>query len=325
MLHSLLSALPDITDQVEGETDPLIDESESEVKSEPLAEDPLKVKDDPPKLPVAEEEFLLDKDVATEGHPVLKQEEDPVEPLSDLQAPAEDPLEDPHNPTISIDNSSTETPSGFPSLHLRAKSSMPTIPSLPSTPRTPSPSASPKLSPSPSPELKQEEKTTRFKIALSILLTQADTLYSTYPPSHPALTLSQIMGPQSAVFTWSENHAEMPSDSAAEGIVQNLSLVVFPDPDAPSSKASKEIDTKLPREKRRRRKLHKRIDLRDKKTMLTGAVIALGIAMAVYGVRSAGLVGDARHSQQEWKKLTKWIAGLLIGVGERVLNFTEDF
>ena len=51
----------------------------------------------------------------------------------------------------------------------------------------------------------------RPTIPLSSLLQTADALYAQYPPTHPALHLSSIMGPQSVVFTW---NTHVPDDDA---------------------------------------------------------------------------------------------------------------
>lgn len=64
----------------------------------------------------------------------------------------------------------------------------------------------------------------------------------------------------------------------------------------------------------------------DKKTMVVGAVLVLGVAMAVYGVRS-GMTGEGRHGHtisREWKKFGGWVGGALVGVGERVWNLAGE-
>ena len=45
---------------------------------------------------------------------------------------------------------------------------------------------------------------THALMTLSSLLTHANTLYELYPPTHPGLAMSSIMGPQSVVYTWRE-------------------------------------------------------------------------------------------------------------------------
>ncbi|KAF9031640.1 hypothetical protein BDZ89DRAFT_1063779 [Hymenopellis radicata] len=156
-------------------------------------------------------------------------------------------------------------------------------------------------------------------ITLASLLLHADEMYETYPPSHPSLSLSSIMGPQSVVFTWSTSCAEMPSDDAAERMVEQPELTVFPPPTAPVKEKEAERSRK-----RKPRKLYKRPPSR--RTMIAAAVLVLGIAMAFYGVRS-GLPaipvgkGHGRHGmflQKEWARLGGWMRSLVVGGGRFV-------
>jgi hypothetical protein len=154
-----------------------------------------------------------------------------------------------------------------------------------------------------------------IKDALSLpsLLKQADDLYKKYPPS--ALNASQIMGPQSVVFTWSESGKQPNvkktrrgeiSDDMAEKMVLRPELVVKPYKDEDELKADEEAE--LAREDMRRRKeaastlgKHK-ANAKDKRITKGGAnlfannssttiivvggavvVVALGVAIAVYG------------------------------------------
>ncbi len=151
-------------------------------------------------------------------------------------------------------------------------------------------------------------------VTLASLLLRADEMYETYPPSHPSLSLSSIMGPQSVVFTWSTSRAEMASDDVAERMVEQPELTVFPTPPDPV----KEKDAEKPR-KRKPRKLYKRPPSR--RTMIAAAVLVLSIAMAVYGTRNGLPVlppgrGHGRHGlflQKEWARVGGWMRGLVIG------------
>ncbi|KAK7047337.1 GTPase-activating protein gyp8 [Paramarasmius palmivorus] len=185
----------------------------------------------------------------------------------------------------------------------------------------------PSKSPSQSQELPaQATKLHKPAIPLSTLLQQSDTLYEQYPPNHPSLKLklSDIMGPQSVVFTWSENESDLPSDDSAERMVDYPQLVVYPVDDSlddENKEGDDDSDTaeySHSEKRKRRNKLRKRrrpfgkgvLDLRDRRTMVAGAVLVLGVAMAVYGVKY-GPVGDVRGSphglSREWKKIGGWV------------------
>ncbi|OBZ67637.1 Protein transport protein SEC23 [Grifola frondosa] len=154
----------------------------------------------------------------------------------------------------------------------------------------------------------------RPRVSLNTLFIRADELYTRYPPSLPSIGLSAIMGPQSVLLTWSENPAELPDDDDAELMVTRPELVVRPYVDEIASGA--ESDTPGGRRRkeeveRKRRRLRKPRRLTDivvqRKTMVAGAVLVLGVAMAVYGLNAAGPNGGFRghhhHGfRQEWKR-----------------------
>ncbi|KAM6503150.1 Rab-GTPase-TBC domain containing protein [Amanita muscaria] len=256
----------------------------------------------------------------------------------------------------------------------------------------PSPSTSPPLSPSrPSPveprlasssssslHLGESSVPPTNPIPLPKILSHSDSLYAQYPPTHPSLRLSLIMGPQSVVFTWSETFSDLPSDTTAEAMTGRPELVVYPvgpeetedkedsgeeeDTDTDSDaeyrdekekrgrqpKATRKKEGTTTRRKRRktiRKKIRKVLGALhfgtqvDGRTMVAGAVVVLGVAMAVYGIKATGsstgggLGGNgedpvvhflARHLpghthgylQEELKK----IAGVCVGVGAKFLK-----
>jgi len=182
-------------------------------------------------------------------------------------------------------------------------------------------------------------------LSLSSLLAHASHLQTLFPPNHPSLHLSEIMGPQSVVHTWSENFRNWPSDDEAEKMVSRMDLIVYPpSPDGENEDDSgdqSEMDEAITKEtrwekgdsqggKRKRNKLmkfsrhrrkpsseksnHRRYkrnlgasvvsfasrllghDVRkrmEKKTVLAGAVVVLGVAVAMYGVKSGRAGGSA--------------------------------
>ncbi|KAJ7066694.1 rab-GTPase-TBC domain-containing protein [Mycena amicta] len=128
---------------------------------------------------------------------------------------------------------------------------------------------------------------------LTALLAASDVLYKTYPPTHPLLQLSSIMGPQSVVHTWSPRTKDMPSADDAERMVQRLDLIVYPEP---------EVKSNPPRRQQKRATAHT--------GLIVGAGLVLGLAIAVsfYGARHNG------DPARELRKAGQWVVGLLAGV-----------
>ncbi|PPQ88792.1 hypothetical protein CVT25_010478 [Psilocybe cyanescens] len=172
------------------------------------------------------------------------------------------------------------------------------------------------------------------RILLTDLLRHADALYKEFPPSHPGLALSSIMGPQSVVFTWSESFSELPSDNTAEAMVSHPELVVYPYVEIDlhqKEEGSSDKEEKKPggKARRRRRKLRKSpFGQMEKKTMLAGTVLVLGVAMAVYGIKARnthsghsllyGITEGRGH--KDWKRVSGWVGGALAGMSERIMN-----
>ncbi|KAF7309722.1 TBC1 domain member 20 [Mycena indigotica] len=135
---------------------------------------------------------------------------------------------------------------------------------------------------------------------LTALLAASDQLYNRYPPTHPSIRLSSIMGPQSVVFTWSARAKDMPSSDEAERMVQRLDLIVYPEP------------LPVPEQKNTPRRPHKRMS--NNTGLIVGATLVLGVAIAVsvYGNRHNG------DPVRELRKTGQWLGGLLTGVAERI-------
>ncbi|TRM57891.1 rab-GTPase-TBC domain-containing protein [Schizophyllum amplum] len=195
------------------------------------------------------------------------------------------------------------------------------------------------LPPSPSPKLRKlahepsserqssaSQGPPRPTLSLTSLLQSSDALYAQYPPTHPGLRLASIMGPQSVVFTWNDR---IPDDDA-EKMVERTDLVVYPNLDeeeamADAAKANDARTKESDRNKRRpRRKLHKRFRLRDRRVvMVAGAVLVLGVAMAVYGQKQGGRGGlldmlRDSESRRHWMQLGGWVGGAVVGIGGRL-------
>ena len=175
------------------------------------------------------------------------------------------------------------------------------------------------------------------KLFLTDLLKHADTLYNTFPPSHSGLSLSSIMGPQSVMFTWSESSSSLPSDNTAEAMVSRPELVVYPFIETQmKSKESSESEEKTSKKTRRKRhKLRKSpFSHMERKTMVAGTVIVLGVAMAIYGVK-ASRTGDksvyglfhnfaeghnGHTSAKDWRRLGGWVGSAVAGVTTKIMN-----
>ena len=266
---------------------------------------------------------------------------------------------------------------------------------LPTSPSEAFPQSETETKPEPNPlaaSLDMDMPMPTAPIPLPTILAHSDSLFAQYPPEHSQLRLSSIMGPQSVVFTWSENFSDLPSDTTAEAMVGRPELVSYPiEPeemegseeegeDDEESDSDSEYNDKKPGKTRRKRKsgkvgekggLQKRTRRKtikkkvqkllkifgattgagqqithvDGRTVVTGAVLVLAVAIAVYNVKAqdgvsglefggsnaggigasigvgleAGLnmLGGNRHGlQEELKK----IANVLVGVGAKYLH-----
>ncbi|KAG6909651.1 hypothetical protein DXG01_016231 [Tephrocybe rancida] len=307
MSHSLLSTLPPIIDDRESEE--VGAEVDTEVKVDQIVlDEKLKA------------EALESEPMGVDGNmEVAELEPAPLTKSEDVKAELSETSE------VSSDHSTEPIPP------TPAKNSLPTSPSSPSRPSSPAPS----------------RLHGHSEVTLTSLLTRADELYALYPPTHPDLLLSRIMGPQSVVHTWSESFSALPSDTEAEAMVACPGLVVYPyiddddvveDPGDADDSEWEEKPAPGSRRKRFRGKLtgkvknklrrFRRVRMDQKTGMVAGAVLVLGIAMAVYGVRMRdrhpaagfGHVGGILDYRHDWRKVTKWVGGAVAGVTERVVN-----
>ncbi|KAL5522985.1 GYP8 [Sanghuangporus sanghuang] len=164
-------------------------------------------------------------------------------------------------------------------------------------------------------------------IALPALLEYTDELFEQYPPSNPALHVSEIMGPKSVMFTWYEDPHSLMSDAEAEAVMAHPELIVLPFIDPDEVAATKEAegasnDGRIGRKSRRRlRRKHFGVRL-DKKSVFTATVVTLSVAVAVYSIRSKGNGGvlDVSRSDKALRKAARVVSGILIGGSERLLE-----
>ncbi|KAF9648450.1 hypothetical protein BDM02DRAFT_3180165 [Thelephora ganbajun] len=157
----------------------------------------------------------------------------------------------------------------------------------------------------------------RAQLSLSSLLRQADDLLVRFPPSHPKLDLDKIMGPRSTIFTWTEPFSSLPPDSELVQYVKTPHLVVLPYVDPVEAMMREKEARKVEKRRKLRRSIFARANV-QKKAVLAGAVLALGIAMAVYGIRGPGDAGRGHHRGE--LKLLRYIGGLLLASGDSFLG-----
>ena len=175
------------------------------------------------------------------------------------------------------------------------------------------------------------------RIFLTDLLKHADALYNAFPPSHSDLSLSSIMGPQSVIFTWSESPSYLPSDNTAEAMVSRPELVVYPfiEPDSKESSSSSSSSSRITSQHRKHRKHGKSpFSQMEKRTMVAGTVIVLGVAMAIYGVNVSragdragynGIFhqlaeGHGHVNAKDWKRLGGWVGGAVAGATTKIIK-----
>ncbi|KAI0298657.1 rab-GTPase-TBC domain-containing protein [Multifurca ochricompacta] len=115
----------------------------------------------------------------------------------------------------------------------------------------------------------------------------ADELFARFPPSTPELRLSHTIGPASAMQTWAQDVALMPSDDQAEALVVAGTDIVVREAPTPDSQNRKEL------QKRVKKRGIKKARKGEARLLVAGAVLVLGVAVA-YGVggrRGGGGIG----------------------------------
>jgi len=120
------------------------------------------------------------------------------------------------------------------------------------------------------------------------------------------------------MYAWSADRSALPSDDDAESMVLTPELVVYPHIEEVLSVGE------LEKEKRRQRRLKK---LRcftgimmERRTLVAGAVLVLGVAMAFYGMRTGRVSGYGRGGTRGWRKFGGEFGGVLVAASEKILN-----
>ncbi|KAI0628633.1 rab-GTPase-TBC domain-containing protein [Trametes polyzona] len=348
MMHSLLTSLPDLYEEGDEDTPPK-EESPDEVATTSAT-----VKAESAEVPLPADSGGAN--IAESPTPTNQDDLDclPAHETASTQPTADDtPLDDPvPSPTGDDDAPSGSVHVDKPHPTESSDTAVADSATEPHDQHSPLPDTKPKSEPT-EPPLSEKAPPTRTaspepldpirphrpRVSLTALLAHADALYAQYPPTHPGVALSSIMGPQSVMLTWSERRADLPSDDDAERMVLRPDLVVLPhvepeDDDiasegeslrSPGRARNKEKEKERERKRRRLRKPRRLTDIVvQRKTMVAGAVLVLGVAMAVYGF-NAGLPGSGggHHRNgfgREWKKVGRFLGGAFVGAGERVFE-----
>ncbi|KAG9313363.1 rab-GTPase-TBC domain-containing protein [Chiua virens] len=176
-------------------------------------------------------------------------------------------------------------------------------------------------------------------LPLTYLLRQADDLLTTYPPSHPSLHVAEIMGPDSAVWTWrpipisskgpasvSEKQSCDARDDYLEALVNSPHIVIPSPPPSPrlGPRLSGKITKVSPKTQSRALWDARRIGRRlgaltpaERRVLFMGALLVVGAAVALKSSRSPcveGIVkasgGDAlkRLWNGKWKLMSSAVA-----------------
>ncbi|KAF8878467.1 hypothetical protein CPB84DRAFT_1852349 [Gymnopilus junonius] len=198
------------------------------------------------------------------------------------------------------------------------------------------------------------------KLFLTDLLRHADELYKEFPlPIQGCHSLPSWAAKRSVHLV--RVACGLPSDNMAEAMVARPELVVYPFVEE-AEKAEREAYLLPKKNKRResksksapgktyrkRRRLKKSLPFghMENKTILAGTVLVLGVAMAVYGIKTrstshsgggvpffgyegrtaataaaaAGGSSGSGSGAKELKKLGGWIGGTLVGMSEKIIN-----
>ncbi|KAG8959410.1 hypothetical protein FRC03_008010 [Tulasnella sp. 419] len=175
-------------------------------------------------------------------------------------------------------------------------------------------------------------------IPISSIFRDTEDLYRRFPPQDPAIGASDIMGPNSVIFTWKDNSERiantscsgesekfrsshlttrpvLPIDDEAEDMVLETLSVVHPYD--PSEEQALEEEYIPPSHNPKKRRVLVNI---DRKTALAGIVLLVGVGIAMYTT-------DGRTSgqalEEEWKKVAGWAGSVLLsGVGH---GFDNEF
>ena len=135
----------------------------------------------------------------------------------------------------------------------------------------------------------------------------SDELFVRFPPSTPDLCLTRTLGPASAMRTWAQESVLLPNDDQAEAfVVAGTDIVVHEALEPPPH-------GKEPRQRPRKGSMRK--SRSETRLLVVGAVLVLGVAVAV-GVRSC----RGGCEKADWHALFDTLGA----VGEKMLGMFGD-
>ena len=170
-------------------------------------------------------------------------------------------------------------------------------------PLPPSPVSTPPASPT-----HAESSHSQSTYSLLRVLKLSDELLDRFPPSTPDLCLTRTLGPASAMRTWAQKSALLPSDGQAEAlVVAGTDIVVREVLEPPSHEKEPQQRPRKGRTRKSRRN--------ETRLLVVGAVLVLGVAVAA-GVRSRRGGGE----MADWRALFDTLGA----VGERMLGMFGD-
>lgn len=288
MLHSLLSNLPELWDE-EDTYDELNDIS---ISTDANSEDHVSLSED----------GIEEKVWGQEETPDIKQ----TKPESKYEDTAEQTSSNDIIDTDDIEaNSTNKSEKESPSLSSSSSSLLRSPESI---------IESQKIATQSNPSSSQRDDTPELRgkrlCNLSSLLERADELHERYPPDHPSLHIASIMGPKSVISTWSEDPNGILSDSEAEAILSQPDLIILNYIDQDELLENEKRSRTAEKSRREMAKSGQLDIVLDKRTILTGAVVAL--AIAVYLIQM-------KHGNGRWKA-ERWLPGALVGCSERLLE-----
>jgi TBC1 domain family member 20 len=288
MIHSILTGLPNLTDyskfhdddQSKPSPDPAVPEYSDSV--------PLSGADD---SPVTDEVSKTCNTSEFHSHSCMGPSSSNCSPRRDEDVPSAIAAD--NSPVLSLPKPEIFTSPPPDALDAPASFDPADIPLPPSA--APTPPESPPESP--------ESSHAQTAYSLSNVLLLADKLFSLFPPSAPDLHLTYTLGPASAMRTWAQEAALLPSDDQAEALVVAGVDFVVRDAFEPTSQSKEQQRAKIGRKRR--------VNRGETRLIVAGAVLVLGAAVVV-GIHSRR--GGPRDA--DWRTLFDTFGAF----GERMLG-----
>jgi len=164
-----------------------------------------------------------------------------------------------------------------------------------------------------------KEKEAKSTIPLFELLKRADDLLIEYPPSSPALRLTETLGLQSALRTNGTILFPL-NDNEAEACVEGEDVVLPPNQEELDEELGnmKEKESELQHNRRREKRALKKRTVVRTQAVVAGAVLLLGVAVALYGLspKAKGTL-NGKSGAESMKSVAAWV-GAILSIGDRL-------